>query len=145
MVSDFERIKLISEFHTSNGALNISMPHTAGMLADQCILDIEGSTSNASTSVFLAPDYDGYYALETTEGLAKARIQWDPTLRDPDGKGRKRTMENDVDEPWKKEGKMYWGDSLPKPASSIRVTTTKEDAWLYTNYEIVSQLEFLTL
>ncbi|KAF9479921.1 hypothetical protein BDN70DRAFT_878224 [Pholiota conissans] len=127
MASDYNNTKMSATVHASNGRVNVAMPRA--MQPDgEVFLDV--STSNAPVSVFLHPEYEGTYDLRTT--VADAELLWDPDLRDPTGKGRKKTLiEESKDRTWK-TGRMLWGDEQTIDGS-IRVRSSVEPVKLYSN------------
>lgn len=128
MATDFSNTKLKATVQTTNGGMNLTM---ARYMPNDGEVYLDLSTSNAPVNVFLHSQYEGTYDLWTSQ--ADAVLQWDPDLRDPTGKGRRRTLqESRVGQRTRKEGRMFWGDK-PSMDGSIKVRSSKEPVTLYSD------------
>ncbi|KAF9018920.1 hypothetical protein BDZ89DRAFT_959656, partial [Hymenopellis radicata] len=89
---------------TSNGALFVKV-------LDAPIdsnLDLDARTSNSIAEVLLPDTYEGSYALTTSNSPAEVRNEREWTVKDPAGKGRKRSVVNRTSSKGTSAGNIYW-------------------------------------
>lgn len=103
---------------TSNGPVNIT---TTGAPVGS-ILNLEGHTSNAPANARVHETYEGTFFLRSSA----ATVDYDDTIEDPAGEGRKRIVySNEVSrKPAYTEGTVRWLPTEQKELGSIVLTTS---------------------
>ncbi|THV00718.1 hypothetical protein K435DRAFT_963879 [Dendrothele bispora CBS 962.96] len=147
MQSDFNRMRLNASLHTSNGNITTGGPRF-GMGVDKALFFLDASTTNAPALMYVHPDYEGLFDIQTTGG--DASILETDQLVHPDYEGlfniqttggtasiletdqldgRKRVIDIDrVNEKDHKAGKIYWDEEPPyDEQGDINLRTTKQD------------------
>ncbi|KAF8207702.1 hypothetical protein K438DRAFT_2013190 [Mycena galopus ATCC 62051] len=125
LISDFDDNILRTTLRTSNAALEAQTPRQ-GMMARNSSFFLDASTSAGPATLYLFPEYEGPYELQTT--LARARVvETIEDIRDPAGKGRHRTVTK-TSTGHHVQGNVYWShDGKPTPGferGSVKVTTS---------------------
>ncbi|KAK7462689.1 hypothetical protein VKT23_007277 [Stygiomarasmius scandens] len=122
--SDFSHTKFNASIHTSNGKLWVSSPRS-DVAPAKSVFMLDASTSNAPAFLYLYPNYEGSFELETTFA-GKAMVNYDPSTSD--GNGRKRVVDmHRTHQRSHKAGSIYWDKESRGDLGHIGLRSTKKD------------------
>ncbi|KAJ7102820.1 hypothetical protein C8R44DRAFT_808595 [Mycena epipterygia] len=129
LVSDYKDNVLRAVVQTSGASLTIGTQRR--MAAANSSFFLDASTSVGPANVYVYPEYEGTYDLQTS--LARAQVEAE-VVSDPFGQGRNRTV-TQTGTGQHAQGSIYWShDGEPTEGvqrGSVKVTTSKSPVTLY--------------
>ncbi|KAF8896712.1 hypothetical protein CPB85DRAFT_1229670, partial [Mucidula mucida] len=104
---------------TSNGALFVKLLEAP----IDSTLNLDARTSSSIADVLLPDTYEGSYALTTSNSPVQVRNERESTIKDPAGKGRKRSVVNRTSSKGTSAGNIFW-DSKAADRGTVKVRSS---------------------